>query len=47
MKQQSYWKALEKIVNYGILTLWEPAYDTFVLWFRPKKQQISAALPTP
>jgi len=29
------------------LTLWEPAYDTFVLQFRPKKQQFSVALPTP
>jgi len=29
------------------LTLWEPAYDIFVLRFRPKKQQFSVALPTP
>jgi len=30
-----------------ILTLWEPAYDIFVLWFWPKKQQMSVAFPTP
>jgi len=30
-----------------LLTLWEPACDTFVLQFRPKKQQFSVALPTP
>jgi len=29
------------------LTLWEPAYDIFVLGFRPKKQQFLVALPTP
>ena len=29
------------------LTLWEPAYDIFVLRFRPKKQQFLVALPTP
>jgi len=29
------------------LTLWEPAYDIFILGFRPKKQQFSVALPTP
>jgi len=29
------------------LTLWEPAYDIFVLQFQPKKQQFSVALPTP
>jgi len=29
------------------LTLGEPAYDIFVLRFRPKKQQFSVALPTP
>ena len=29
------------------LTLWELAYDIFVLQFRPKKQQFSVALPTP
>jgi len=29
------------------LTLWELAYDIFVLWFQPKKQQFSVSLPTP
>jgi len=29
------------------LTLIEPAYDIFVLGFRPKKQQFLVALPTP
>ena len=29
------------------LTIREPAYDIFVLQFRPKKQQFSDALPTP
>ena len=29
------------------LTLWEPAYNIFVLRFRPKKQQFSVALPLP
>ena len=29
------------------LTLWELAYNIFILWFRPKKQQFSIALPTP
>jgi len=29
------------------LTRWLPAYDIFVLRFRPKKQQFSVALPTP
>jgi len=29
------------------LTFWEPGYDIFVLWFQPKKQQFSVALPTP
>ena len=33
--------------NACALTLWEPAYDIFVLWFRPKTQQFSVALPTP
>jgi len=29
------------------LTLWEPAYDVFVLQFRPKKQQFLVVSPTP
>ena len=29
------------------LTLWEAAYDIFVLQFRPKKQQFMVDLPTP
>ena len=29
------------------LTYWLPAYDIFVLRFRPKKKQFSVALPTP
>jgi len=29
------------------LTLWEPAYNIFVLQFRPKTQQFSVTLPTP
>jgi len=28
-------------------TLWEPAYNIFILRFRPKKQQFLVALPTP
>jgi len=30
-----------------MLTHSEPAYDIFVLRFRPKNQQFSVALPTP
>jgi len=33
--------------NKLMLTLWEPAYDIFVLPFLPRKQQFSVALPTP
>jgi len=33
---------------YGFyLTLWELAYNIFVLWFRSKKQQFLVALPPP
>jgi len=35
-----------EVQNY-YLTRWQPAYDIFVLQFRPKKQQFSVALPTP
>jgi len=33
--------------TFTLLTLWELAYDIFVLRFRPKKQQFSVALPAP
>jgi len=36
-----------KISKANILTRWKPAYGIFVLWFWPKKQQFSGALPTP
>jgi len=35
------------IFSYAKLTLWELAYDIFVLQFRHKKQQFTVALPTP
>jgi len=38
---------LINIINFSNLTCIEPAYGIFVLWFRPKKQQFSVALPTP
>ena len=33
-----YWEDLQR------LTLWEPVYDIFVLWFQTKKQQFSVCL---
>jgi len=43
------WKILYKFKLFLrlLLTRWLPVYDIFALWFRPKKQQFSVALPTP
>ena len=40
-------KLLQARTLHAVLTLWEPAYDIFVLGFQPKQQQFSVALLTP
>jgi len=50
-KQANCWSLIEHLsvvlTEPKLLTRWLPAYDIFVLRFRPKKQQFSVALPTP